>query len=354
MQLLHVDNYTPFEWFAFEKMGPQKRMYDVVIVKAAYRLVLKADRYELAPYTSNAIPVIHMSDEAYDFDGGAYASLRFAGDVILYKPSTDFFITGHATAPTPEAQSWAAEIQIKASGKEYKQTMLLHGKRHWQWSLLRGWHLSQPQPTNQVPLRYEFAYGGSYPKEDRWERYAHNPIGRGYVPVHRMDKEVYYPAAQIELANSPLSAVDKPIPVPGLGPIPRAWEARKKYAGTYDAEWKAELRRNQTADYPADFNPLFFQAAHPQWVCTPYLQGGEKIEAFGLTGDKGLSVTLPEVKLALSGASAQGLLAPEPMKLDTVELDLQKMQVYLVWRLTLDQAMEISSARLDLNPNALP
>ena len=33
MQLLYVDNYTPFEWFAFEKMGPHKRLYDLVIVK---------------------------------------------------------------------------------------------------------------------------------------------------------------------------------------------------------------------------------------------------------------------------------------------------------------------------------
>ena len=38
MRLLHVDNYTPFEWFAFEKMGSQKRMYDVVIVKAEFSI----------------------------------------------------------------------------------------------------------------------------------------------------------------------------------------------------------------------------------------------------------------------------------------------------------------------------
>ena len=38
MQLLHVDNYTPFEWFAFEKMGQQKRVYNVVIAKAEFSI----------------------------------------------------------------------------------------------------------------------------------------------------------------------------------------------------------------------------------------------------------------------------------------------------------------------------
>ena len=352
MQLLHVDNYTPFEWFAVEKMGPRKRMYDVVIVKAAYGLLLSGGRYELAPFAPDVTPTIHMSDEPYDFDGGAYAALRFTGDAILYKPGTDFFITGSSTPPDAQTRILAAEITIKAQDKEYSQRMHLHGKRHWQWSLIKGWHLSQSQPIEKIALRYDLAYGGSYQKEDYWERFAANPVGRGYFPVHRMDREVYYPAAEIELAHNPLVAVDKPIQVPGLGPIPRAWEARKKYAGTYDAEWKAELRRNQTADYPADFNPLFFQAAHPSWVCSPYLQHGASIQALGLTGDKAVSVKLPDFAITLNGASSNAEMPPQNMNLDTVELDTEKMRVNLVWRLTLDQAMEVSSARIDLHKHA--
>lgn len=347
MQLLHVDNYTPFEWFAFEKMGPGKRMYDVVIVKAAYSLSLIGQRYELAPLPKGELPVIHMADEPYERNGSAYASLRFAGDVVLYKPATDFFITGYATPPDTLATSWAAEIIVQANGKEHMQRMVFHGKRYWQWTLLKGWSLSKPQLTDKVALRYELSYGGSFPKDDHWERYTSNPVGEGYFPVQRMDRDVYYPAAQIELASDPLRAVDRSIRVPALGPIARTWVARKQFAGTYDSKWKEELRRSQTADYPADFNPKFFQAAHPEWNFSPFMQGNERIEAAGLTGSHLLVAKLPGCQLFLSGQSDQGQLHSQRMNLDTVELNLETKRLSVVWRLTMDQAMKLSAARID-------
>lgn len=351
MQLLHIDNYTPFEWFAFEKMAPGKRLFDIVIVKAAYSLVLDGAYYQIAPFSDEILPVIHMSDQSYGFNAGAYASIQFAGDAVIYKPGTDFFIVGDAIGPEAKTATWAAEINIKTKEKKYTQMILLHGKRHWQWRFTRGWHLSDSQPTEDVPLRYELTFGGSYQKKDTWNRYADNPVGLGHIPVHRMDKEIFYPAAQIELAKDRLKEVDRPIKVPGLGPIPRTWDARKKLAGTYDAEWKAELKRNRTADYPADFKPEFFQSAHPHWVCMPYLQGDDVIQVLGFTGEKHASIKLPQLELFLSGMATQGDLPAEKMNLDTVEVDIGNMQINLVWRIALDQIMEVNSARIDVTGN---
>lgn len=349
MQLIQVDNYTPFEWFAFEKMAPGKHVFDVLVVKAAYSLSLVGGRYKIDVPSAAETPVIHMSDQPYEHSGGAYASLRLAGDAVLYKPATDFFITGYATPPDPLAASWAAEIVIQANGKEHIQRMLLHGKRHWQWSVFKGWHLGKPQLTDKVELRYESAYGGSFPKEDHWERYSPNPVGTGYFPVHRMDRAVFYPAAQIELANDPLRAVDRSIQVPRLGAIPRAWALRKQFAGTYDSEWKAELRRKQTADYPPDFNPKFFQVAPPDWVFSPFLQGKEKIEIAGLTGSYIIQIEIPNIQISVSGQSKNGQLNPQRMNLDTVEIDLAKKCLFLAWRLATNQDMKMYSARIDVS-----
>ncbi|WP_447915420.1 DUF2169 family type VI secretion system accessory protein [Delftia acidovorans] len=348
MQLQQVDNYTPFEWFAFEKMGPGKRMYDVLIVKAACQLVQDKRGLCLAPAPQGEVPPIHMADQPREFSRDAYASLQKTGDVLLHKIATDFLISGAARPASAGASSWAAEVAIKSHGATRKQTMFLHGERHWQWSLLKGWHLSAPKPCDYLELHYELAYGGSYQQGDGWIRHDLNPVGRGHLPVHRMDKEVHYPAARIELAANPLSAVDKPIAIPALGPIARTWGSRKRHAGTYDAQWKEDLRRNQTADYPADFNPRFLQAAHPDWIFEPYWTGHESIQVLGLTADKPLHCDLPGWRIAASGQGSQGTFAPQPMNLDTVELDLDARRLYMTWRLTMNQAMQTQQVRIDL------
>ena len=73
MQLQHVDNYTPFEWFAFEKMAPGMHIHDVLIVKAACQILLDGNAYRIAAVPEGEIAPIHMSDQAHDFDRNAYA-----------------------------------------------------------------------------------------------------------------------------------------------------------------------------------------------------------------------------------------------------------------------------------------
>jgi len=350
MQLLHVDNYTPFVWFAFEKMGPGRRIHDVLIVKGACRFT-PSERawWHIVPADDGDVAPIHMSDEPYDFDGGAYSSLRLTGDTVLYKPATDFVIGGSATPARGRDRTWAAEIVVRSHGKERRQVILLHGERRWQWSLLRGWHLSNPQSCEQIELRYELAYGGSYQQADRWVRHDPNPVGRGFFPEQRMDREVYYPAARIELINSHLDAVHKPIAVPALGPIPRTWASRKRYAGTYGKQWEADFKRNPgNADYAADFDPRFFQAAHPNWIFEPYWRGNETISLAGFSGDKAIVGQLPGWQPVAEGQGSKGALQRQAMKLDTVQIDLDRQRLYLTWRIVIDQDKQIEQAKIHL------
>ena len=99
MQLQHVDNYTPFEWFAFEKMAPGMHIHDVLIVKAACQILLDGNAYRIAAVPEGEIAPIHMSDQAHDFDRNVYVFLRVAGDTVLYKPATDLLLSGEALPP---------------------------------------------------------------------------------------------------------------------------------------------------------------------------------------------------------------------------------------------------------------
>jgi len=345
--LLQVDNHTPFESLSFEKMGPGRRIHDVIIVKGACQFTPREDAWHIVP-ADDAAP-IHLSDEPYDFDGGAYASLRVAGDTVFYKPGTDFVIGGHATPARGQDCEWGAEIVVRSHGKERRQVIVLHGERHWQWSLFKGWHLSKSQPCEQIELLYELAYGGSYQQADHWVRHEPNPVGRGFFPEHRMDREVYYPAARIELMNSRLDAVHKPVAVPALGPLPRTWASRKRYAGTYDEQWKADFKRDPgNADYPANFDPHFFQAAHPDWIFEPSWRGDEAIRLAGLSGDKAIVGQLPGWQPVVECQGPKGALPPQPMKLDTVEIDLDRLRLYLTWRLVINQNLQIEQARVHL------
>ncbi len=98
MQLLHVDNYTPFEWFVFEKMAPRRALYDVIVVKAALPMSHSLDKLACQPNNALAC-TIEMADRTRQSELGAYAPLSVVGDTVIFKPCTDVYISGHAKGP---------------------------------------------------------------------------------------------------------------------------------------------------------------------------------------------------------------------------------------------------------------
>ena len=347
MILGEVENYTPFSHFAFEKMGPGKRFYDVIIVKAACALVPGTDRKGIVPHKDPA--PIRLADEHYGEP--EQTSLRYSGDTVLCKPGADVFITGHARPPSKFPNHWAAEIEIKGSAFTRKQRVRLLGERYWQWTLLKGWHLSEPRVCESVPLRYELAFGGRQYQRGESVEHLDNPVGVGLAGEDRMDRDQRYLAPQIELFEAPTRKPGKVTRVPGLGPIPRFWSARKRYAGTYDAAWQAQFETQDIPDYPADFDLRFFQAAHADWTSDAPLNGGEEVSLIGLTGDAQIIGKLPAWRVeTLLVAQPNARLTVAPMRLDTVEIDLDAGQLYLTWRLSVPHALQIHHAVLRLLP----
>jgi hypothetical protein len=345
--LRHAHNFTGYHLCTFDKMGPGRTFHDVIVLKGVFELVPG----ELVPSQRKAR--IAYADEVWDASCAERSSLRRAGDAVLCKPGTDILVTGAARAPRGQpAKRWDALVRVSdANGKVLCQSDAeITGPRAWV-KLLGGWTLTEPQAATSVPVRYELAYGGAYPDPDhrpasgerrRYRTHAANPSGLGFVDEGALESGRAYPAPQWQKATRPVTQLNSDGPLVGFGPIARPWASRYRFAGTYDAGWReqalADADRGLCIDYSRDFDPRFFQAAHPELIVPTHLTGGEQLGLVGLVEGHDVLVTrLPAEQIVAWGLDRrlrERVLRPA---LDTVHVDLDAGTVELVWRLTLDR-----------------
>lgn len=353
-RLQTVRNLTPFASFQCDKMGPGRKFFDVVVVKGTFELrsgVLRlAERQE---------PVL-LADEYWDPKRAEHSSLRRAGEALLVKPSTDLIVTGAARTPTgrPE-RTWDAGIIAKGrTGIVLDYSVQVTGPRYWQYRNLLGWVLADPQPTCEVSVRYELAYGGAYlgpqhgkqeGRDCQWLVHDPNPSGCGFYNQKALDNQARYQAPQWQLRSQPVTSMNREVPVSGFGPVPRPWSSRYQYAGTYDEAWelkaRSDVQSGMPADYPEDFDLRFFQCAHPALITTTYLHGDEHILLSGLVAGRPQFVTrLPAFYLLVSLLDGRGRWREQIMPLDTVTIDLDLECVHLCWRVSLSQERDVRAA----------
>lgn len=330
---------------AFDKMGPGRRFHDVVVVRGAFDLC----EGHVTPSSEQSRPI--LADQWWNNDNAPHSSLKEAGDILLCKPGTDVFVTGVARVPAGQMQQrWFAGVVLMRQREVLLRHMLeLTGPRYWQHSFFRGWHLSNPEASDAVPLRYELAYGGVRLKSGQpadakpeWETYKANPSGTGFFNERMMDRDARYPGPQIEDSSQPIRSINKNYPLTGFGPVARFWQARSQYAGTYDAKWREQFQRSHTQglapDFPPDFDMRFYQCAPTQLVCRTHLRGDECIGLGGMLADpRPFSTLLPALRInAHILAATQTTASSQAFVLDTVHVDLDTRRLNLSWRLTLN------------------
>lgn len=354
--LKEVDNQTPFPHLCFDKMGPGRRFHDVVVVRGSFDLC--PDRVTLAKEQTHPI----LADSWWDENNAELSSLREVGDVLLYKPGTDVFVTGTAySSQRQPMEHWSAGVMvIREQTALLKHFLELTGPRVWQHSLLKGWHLSAPTSTDAVPLRYELAYGGARLKRSGQDKktftldtYKPNPSGTGYFNTNDLETHTRYPGPQIESPDHPVRSPNKSYPLTGFGPVARFWSARKQYAGTYDAAWREQFsfsKANGLApDFPPDFDLRFYQCAPQALISRKYLAGNERIGLGGMLAESTVfSTHLPGIRIQahiLAAAASPAQLMP--LNLDTVHIDLDAQQIHLTWRLCLDPDFGVRALTLD-------
>jgi hypothetical protein len=358
-RLRSVTNRSPFGLFQCDKMAVGRRFFDTVVVKGTFALA--PGELQLAKVQQP----IALADEPWDLANAERSSLKHAGEVLLTKPSTDVIITGTARSPGGEPRrEWDCAVLVRRGGETklaYRAQAL--GPRRWRHTSATGWVLTEPEPTLEVPIRYELAYGGAYQEsapeqggaydaaERAWVVYRPNPSGTGFFDERALDPAVEYRAPQWQPHAHPVTRINDEVPLCGFGPVARPWASRLKLAGTYDDAWltktRAELAQGLPSDYAADFDPRFFQCAHPELIAPSYLEGDEEVVLTGLMPGAGpYAIQLPGVRVPVGLEDGKGGRSERALPLDTVHLDLDAATVNLCWRLTLDQALDIRAAFL--------
>ena len=127
----------------------------------------------------------------------------------------------------------------------------------------------------------------------------------------------------------------RPKPV-GFGFYGKGWQPRLGYLGTYDDKWRLE----RSPELPGDFDPLFYNGAHPDLQMPGYLEGGEPVELVNLSPEGQIAFNLPrDAPVCRIKTYADNTFDPEhciatdvSMQCDTLCIISEKRSFYMVWR----------------------
>jgi hypothetical protein len=273
---MELVNRIPLQAFAFRQFDRNGDLDCVVSVRGTFLHV-----------QDGALALAQPQEEfqwtdVYDGDPHKGILLRQT-DLTPEKPGTDVTFLGSAHAPGGKpARSWTCSLGIGPVSK----TLRVHGARFWRpvirdrWAglsakapkrVLEDWTLSEAAPALVVPLDWTRAWGGAGDGGDAADAVPANPAGCGIVDPRCTDEAVKIPAPSITAPDGTALDWRKRYEPQGFGPIAPFWRPRQRHAGTYDDAWIA----GRHPLLPEDFDPLFWQCAHPDLIVRPWLEGHE-------------------------------------------------------------------------------
>lgn len=324
-----ITNNSPFEVELV--IHPDLNMNDqlIILVKATYEIV---DPHTIK-LAENQLP-INLAGR-YTGEPGT-SSLLYPSECCIEKCSTDIYMHGHAQTPDQKPHT-VLDVSLRVG--EVSKLVRVFGNRVWQFKTYTeggvertDCHISEPQPFTTMPLIYENAFGGqdNTPEDDKNHVFdERNFVGKGIITEHSQHADFVQlpnledPSALIQ------SYTDQPAPA-GFGPIPGEWLPRRQYAGTYDEQWEKERKPL----LPTDFDPKFFNAAHPDLIAPNFLLGNEEVDIFNASSLGRLKFNLPA---EIPGISVQ--MVHEKPKLintllDSIMINTDNHTVELLWRAT--------------------
>lgn len=316
--MLQLKNHTPFQPAIAAFPNPQGVQCVYAVVKGTFS-IRKPSGIEVASPQPPVVP----TDEHWD--DPAATSIKCPGEVSLLKPSTDILLLGHAY-PSAVSQT-VCEVGLRVG--PVQKVVRVFGDRIWKWGLL-GHRMTEPEPFQKMPLKWELAFGGtdSHPKKpDRADHDPRNPVGRGLAFKHSQLPTHDMPLPNLEDPEHLIRRPgDKPPPA-CFAPVAAHWEPRKLYAGTYDEAWL----KKRAPYLPDDFDPRHLQIAPPGLIAPEYLKGGEPVEIVGAAPGGPLRFDLPTCSMELIFRLDGREIVQAPV-LDTVIFQPDEMRFCLLWR----------------------
>lgn len=320
--MLEIRNGTPFEVALVPGLDRDGVEHATVVVKGTFTLAARGDAL---PVADRQLPValadVHTSDDA------AKSSLRCASEAVPAKGATDVALVGHATSPRGAVESLDVELHVGA----VRKVVRVFGDRSWEshFGIKRP---SRPRPFERMPLVYEHAFGGADVTHEDPAKHAYeprNPVGTGFTLARRGTSVKDLPLPNLEDPRQLISAPrDRPAPA-GFGFIAPGWMPRRGYAGTYDAAWQ----RERCPFLPEDFDPRFFQSAHPDLVHPGHLVGGERVRVVHALPGGEVGFPVPRRRFEVS-VDMRGEVTPHATVLDTLLIETDEGRVVCTWKAT--------------------
>jgi hypothetical protein len=311
--VLQLKNHSPFE--PAIGLFPNEQGVDTlyVVIKATFQLgqTLSVAEEQVPPT---------QADEYWGEPGSS--SIKYASDIHLSKPSTDVVMISRAWPPYNRP---VTQLDVRLSVADRQKVLRIFGNRVW-----HNGSISAPQPFESMPIVYEYAFGGTHeidPDKPEILGEGRNPIGRGFRGKRNAKELEGMPLPNVEDPQCLVaSAGDKANPA-GFAFVAPAWLPRRSYAGTYDEAWQ----KKRAPYLPEDFNPRFFNVAHPDFSFDRYLQGGEPVALDNLSQNGPLRFALPVCRLeALIRVAGQ--TETPPLNLETVLIEPELQRLCMTWR----------------------
>lgn len=315
--MLQLKNNTPFQ--ASIAVFPNEQGVDTlyVIVKGTFSL---GETVRLAEKQRAVV----LADEYWGEPGTS--SIKYASEAHLSKPCTDVVVIGEACASD---QRPVRQLDVAIAVADRKKSLRVFGDRVWEKGVF-GMRMSEAIPFETMPLMYERAFGGMHlinPEKNEVVFEPRNPVGRGFAGK-RKNNEI--DGMKLPNLEDPMDLITKPAhkPAPaGCGFLAPAWEPRKSFAGTYDEVWQ----KNRAPYLPDDFRSQYFNAAHPDLICSGYLKGGEPVEVINASPHGPLRFRLPTCRVEAAVRIAGKTESP-PFNLETVLIEPSASILCLTWR----------------------
>jgi hypothetical protein len=317
--MLDLRNRTPYPAAIVPGLDREGADLITVVVKGTFAIPRGASA--VATAAAEQAPLTRA--DVFHGEPGA-SSVKYEADGCPEKRGTDVLLVGHAHAPRG-----ATSIDVSLAAGPLRKVVRVFGERAW-FRAVGGWEISRPIAFTRVPLVYERAFGGadlSDPRAPAGE--PRNPLGTGFSTGR---SEAQIDGLRLPNLEDPAHLVaaptDRPAPA-GFGAIGRSFAPRVGFAGTYDDRWRAE----RCPFLPADFDPRYFNCAHPDLVSPRPFKGGEPVQVRGASPEGDLSFRLPTAALSIA-ISIKGVVSRHVPTLDTVLIEPDERRVVLSWRVT--------------------
>lgn len=322
MQLI---NRTPYEMervVIFDRDGRETLM---VIVKGTYDFSNGASKVAA---TQKSIVV---TDEYYG--DPQKTSINFASDFLPPRTGTGITLSGHAIVVGGKTRQMNIGIKV---GSLILKAVVFGDRVGYK-------NISEPAPFERMKLCWENAFGGldtSHKDSKYHEAHPSNPVGKGFIgKKSKLDSNTIVLPNIEDPRHLIKTPFDKPAAI-GFGPVPPFWEARSKYAGTYDEAWQKE----RAPLLPDDFDERFLQAAPASLTANGYLSGDEQCNLVGMSEEGHIQFNL-DVRQPTVGVrfSKSGVRAKPVM--ESLHFDTDSQQYFVTWKSMIDIQGKVEELR---------